>query len=139
MDEISMEILTILRNEGRIPFRQLAKRVNLSPSAVVERVHRMEEEGIIKGYRAEIEFEKLGFPLHVFIRLNRKTNEIGIPKKITAMPEVRNFWIVAGDHDFLIEVTAQDKEHLEDIIETLFAYGTTSTAIILSKTTKTSL
>ncbi len=139
IDETSKKILTILQNEGRISFRQLAKQVNLSPSAVVERIHKLEDKGIIKGYKAEIDYEKMGFHLHAFIRMNRKTNEIGVPKKITSMFEVRNFWIVAGDHDFLLEVIATNKEHLEDIIEKLFQYGTTATAVILSKTTKESL
>ena len=59
IDETSKKILTILQNEGRISFRQLAKQVNLSPSAVVERIHKLEDKGIIKGYKAEIDYEKM--------------------------------------------------------------------------------
>ncbi len=139
VDEISLKILEILRSQGRISFRKLAEQVNLSPSSLVERVHRMEEAGVIQGYGARVDLEKMGFPIHAFVWIKRKSNEIGIPRKIKAMKEVENFWIIAGAHDFLLEVAARNNEHLEEILDRLFQYGTTTTSVVLSKITGDSL
>jgi len=139
LDKTSLKILEILQQHGRISFRELAKQVNLSPSSLTERIRRMEEAGIIQGYGARINFEKIGYPVHAFVRMKRRSNEVGIPRKIKAMEGVRNFWIVAGDHDFLLEITAQSKDHLEHIIDHLFQYGVTTTSVVLSKITEDSL
>src|SRR5579885_1294675 len=74
LDATSLEILSALQEDARLSFSELGRRVGLSSPAVAERVHRLEEAGIITGYHAQVDTEKLGYALTAFIRI-RTTSE----------------------------------------------------------------
>jgi Lrp/AsnC family transcriptional regulator, leucine-responsive regulatory protein len=133
LDRTGRQILRILQNEARLPFSRVGARVGLTGPAVAERVKRMEEEGIILGYHAEIAPDLAGFPIRAFIRL--KTSPDRYPRVqtvLSAMPEVLECHHVTGEDAFIIRVAASSTEGLEKVIARMSSYGETSTAVVLS-------
>ncbi|MBL8170312.1 MAG: Lrp/AsnC family transcriptional regulator [Acidobacteria bacterium] len=132
LDEIGWRILAELQENARLTFAELGRRVGLSIPAVTERVHRLQEAGIITGYRAEIDPEKVGYPITAFIRMSING---GTTAKIEAlvkdMPEVSECHRGTGVDSFVMKVNVLSVAHLESLIDRLLPYGTTTTSIIL--------
>ena len=133
LDEIGRQILKSLQENARISFSELGMRVGLSSPAVAERVHRMEEAGFIKEYRAIVDQEKLGFPITAFIRV---TASVGRLKEADDMartiPEVVEGHHLTGADGFILKVVVASVGHLEEIINQMGNYGQTTTSIVLS-------
>jgi len=133
LDPIGWHILAELQDDARIHFSELGRRVGLSTPAVIERVHRMEEAGIITGYRVEIDREKVGRPVCAFIRVrvigDLITRVIAIARE---MPEVQECHHIAGEDTFLLKVFVSKPEALENIIKKFMPYVATTTMIVFS-------
>ena len=138
LDEIGWRILNELQENARISFKQLAEKVNLSPTAVIERVKRMEEEGIITGYRAVINPRKVGYALSALISLstNYGNPEQIINRALSSIPEVTSSWSVTGNNDYLLEVQVPSLEFLEELLSELSKHGRLTTNIILPSSSK---
>lgn len=133
LDDISWQILKILQEDARIPFKELGQRVGLSSPAVAERVRRLEEAGIITGYRAELNLEKLGLALTAFISIKsfgHRCNEIRT--LMQERPEVLACYRVAGNDHYLVKVAVTSVSHLEQLVDRFIPYATVSTSIVLS-------
>jgi Lrp/AsnC family leucine-responsive transcriptional regulator len=129
LDDINIEILDVLQLDGRISYRELGERVGLSAPAVTERIRRLEELGVIKGYRAVVDYEMLGFPLLCVIRLNARR---GVDEVIQAMPEVIESNRVTGSESHVVRVRARSTGHLEELLHELWEYGDSTTNIVTS-------
>ncbi|HEY1211305.1 MAG TPA: Lrp/AsnC family transcriptional regulator [Terracidiphilus sp.] len=133
LDPIGWHILAELQDDARIHFSELGRRVGLSTPAVIERVHRMEEAGIITGYRVEIDREKVGRPVCAFIRVrvigDLITRVIAIARE---MPEVQECHHIAGEDTFLLKVFVPKPEALENIIQKFMPYVATTSMIVFS-------
>jgi Lrp/AsnC family transcriptional regulator, leucine-responsive regulatory protein len=133
LDPIGWRILAELQDEARLQFVELGKRVGLSTPAVIERVRRMEEAGIITGYRVEIDRHKVGLPVCAFIRV-RVIGDF-IPRVITVakeMPEVHECHRIAGEDTFLLKVYVPTSEALEKVVDSLTPYVATTTMLVFS-------
>jgi Lrp/AsnC family transcriptional regulator, leucine-responsive regulatory protein len=133
LDPIGWKILTILEEDARIQYAELGRRVGLSNPAVIERVRRMEEAGIILGYRAEIDHRKVGLPVCAFIRV-RVVGDV-IPRVIAVareMPEVYECHRIAGEDTFLLKVCVPTSEALEKTVDKLTPYVATTTMLVFS-------
>lgn len=111
-DKTDRAILTILQQEGRIPNVELAERVALSPSSCLRRTKALEAAGLIAGYRAELDRQRLGLGLTVFMSLrvqqhSRATSRV-IEDALTAIPAVVACYVVSGEADFLVEAVVPD-------------------------------
>jgi Lrp/AsnC family leucine-responsive transcriptional regulator len=111
-DKTDRAILTILQREGRIPNVELAERVALSPSSCLRRTKALEAAGLIAGYRAELDRQRIGLGLTVFISLrvrqhSRVTSRV-IEDALTAIPAVVACYVVSGEADFLVEAVVPD-------------------------------
>ena len=129
LDDINIEILDVLQLDGRISYRELGERVGLSAPAVTERIRRLEELGVIKGYRAVVDYEMLGFPLLCVIRLNARR---GVDEVIQSMPEVIESNRVTGSESHVVRVRARSTGHLEELLHELWEYGDSTTNIVTS-------
>jgi Lrp/AsnC family leucine-responsive transcriptional regulator len=129
LDDINIEILDVLQLDGRISYRELGERVGLSAPAVTERIRRLEELGVIKGYRAVVDYEMLGFPLLCVIRLNARR---GVDEVIEAMPEVIESNRVTGSESHVVRVRTRSTGHLEELLHGLWEYGDSTTNIVTS-------
>ena len=133
LDDTSWEILKILQEDARIPFKELGKRVGLSSPAVAERVRRLEEAGIINSYRAELNLEKLGLPITALITLKsfgHNCNEIR--SLMRECPEVQTCYRVTGNDHYLLKVVVTSVGHLEELVDRFIPYATVTTSIVLS-------
>jgi Lrp/AsnC family leucine-responsive transcriptional regulator len=133
LDEIGWKLLRELQEDARLSYAELGRRVGLTTPAVVERMRRLEEAGIIVGYRAEIDIKKVGFPITAFIRMNVVGNVFTkIVALVRGMTEVLECHRGTGGDSFIIKVAVSSVEHLETLIDKLTPFGTTSTSIVLS-------
>ena len=115
LDRTDLLLLAELQRSGRLTNAELAERVHLSASACLRRVQRLEREGVIAGYRAEVDPERLGLGLQAFVRVQLARHD---SEAIAAFVDFVNGWdeVVAchaltGDMDYLLQIVVQDLEH----------------------------
>ena len=115
LDRIDLLLLAELQRDGRVPNAELAERVHLSASACLRRVQRLERDGVIAGYRAELDPDRLGLGLHAFVRVQLRQHD---PQTVEAFARSVNEWdeVVAcnaltGDMDYLLQVMVRDLDH----------------------------
>lgn len=120
LDDVDRKILSALQTDGRMSNIELAERVGLSPSPCLRRVQRLEAEGYITGYRAELDRLKLGLQLTVFleIKTDRYTVEIReeMSRMLVSFPEVVSCFMVSGEADYLVEVAVPDMAAYEHFL-----------------------
>jgi len=133
MDLYDQKILKKLQENARVSYTELGKEIGLSGPAVKERVHKLEESGVIQGYKAKLDFSKLGFTLTVII--NFKMNPGNIKRfidKLKDMPEIVECNRVTGGDNLIMKVILKETEELEKLINTLIEYGVPTTSVVLS-------
>ncbi|MGC4029716.1 MAG: Lrp/AsnC family transcriptional regulator [Steroidobacteraceae bacterium] len=122
MDRYDREILAHLQVEGRISVAALAERIALSSSATLRRIQALEASGVIAGYRAVLDAQKLGHEVRAFVEVNAdRANPDHVEqflKRVTAMPEVLSCYMVSGSVDFVLEVVAPSLSAYADFIDT---------------------
>jgi Lrp/AsnC family leucine-responsive transcriptional regulator len=135
LDDIDWRIIDALQKDARLSFTALGQLIGLSRPAVAERVHRLEELGVITGYRAMIDLTRIGRNIVAFIRLstpsNSETEAAG--KLISSLPQVQECYRSLGDDCFIIKVVVASIGELDTLLEALKSYGKTSTTVTLSQ------
>ncbi|MBO1901856.1 Lrp/AsnC family transcriptional regulator [Leucobacter weissii] len=133
LDRVDGAILSALQENGRQSIADLARAVNMSHSATAERVRRLEDAGVITGYAARIDAERLGFSILAFVRL-RFSSSVYEPlnRLLAGLPEVLEAHHVTGDDCFIIKVVAANMTHLERINRKIGQFGSTTTSIVYS-------
>ena len=120
MDAMDRKMLAVLQEEGRISNAALAERLHLSPSPCLRRMRALEDEGVIAGYRAVLDREKLGIPMTVFVELkvdqHSDRTATAISEALNAAPEVISAHVVSGSADFLLEVAVPDLAGYEQLM-----------------------
>lgn len=133
MDPINRRILDELQRDGRVSLAELARRLQVSPPTVAERLSRLESAGVIRGYHAEVDPLAAGYPLSVIIRVRPAPRQLHkIVELAPRLHEVVECHRITGDDCFLIKAHVRDVLHLEQLIDQLAAYGETTTSIIQS-------
>lgn len=134
MDAVDARILAILQDDGRISMRDLGAAVGLSGPAVAERVRRLEESGIVRGYRAVVAPARLGWQIGAFISVALPDGRT--PHEFEAYaaeaPEILECHRITGDDCYLLRVALPDIATLETVLERIKRYGRTRTSILLS-------
>lgn len=123
LDDRDIAILATLSREGRITKTELAARVNLSPTPCWERLKRLEQAGLIRGYRAQIDLAQLGPHVQVFVTVelesHRAENFQMFERIISRMDQVTGCWAVGGGHDYLMQVIATDVAAFQALMDGL--------------------
>ena len=133
LDVIGRKILVELQENGRIPFTELGKRVGLSTPAVMDRVRRLEDAGVIVGYRADVNLSTMGYPILAFIAVNVVGDFLPRMSKLAkSIPEILECHRVTGSNSFIMKVIAGSVEELEKTIDRLTPYVATTTSLVLS-------
>ena len=112
IDALDQAILNILQQDGRTSNAEIARQVNLAPSAVLERIRKLEEKRVIKGYSADIDSKALEYGLTAIISIRTSECGEGVGEQLAAVPEVQEVHEVAGDDCFVIKVLSRDTESL---------------------------
>jgi Transcriptional regulators len=133
LDDIGWRILKELNENARLSFSELGRRVGLSVPAVTERVRRMEDVGVIKGYRVELDPAKIGFPITAFMRLSMVGDVYArLTSLVKDIPEVVECHRVTGGDSFILKVHVSSVEHLEELIDRFTPVASTVTTVVLS-------
>lgn len=112
IDGTDREILAALQNDARISNAEIARRVGLAPSSVLERIRSLEESGVIRGYRMDMDPRALDFGLTVFVAVRTSECGGGVGEALADIPEVLEVHDVAGEDCFMIKVRTKDTEAL---------------------------
>ncbi len=137
IDEIDWKILKELQINARITFAELGRRVGLTTPAVIERVRKLEDAEIIRGYRAEIDTTKVGLPITAFIRMSISGVDYSHIIEVAELSkEVLECHRGTGGDSFIMKIAVADVEHLQKLIDRLTPYGITTTSIVLSSPVK---
>ncbi len=135
LDDIDWAILDRLQLKGRMGFRELGRLVGLSAPAATARVRRLEEAGVITGYRATVSAEALGLPVQAFVRM-KLTGPPDLHDEFNraagAIPEIRDVYRVTGNETCLLRVLVRSVHDLERVLRPLWRFGDTVTAVVMS-------
>jgi Lrp/AsnC family transcriptional regulator, leucine-responsive regulatory protein len=135
MDAIDLKICGALQENARLTYADIGARVGLAASSVHDRVRKLERTGVIRAYRAEIDFDQAGLPITAFVALAlRPESPSDIPKRIAEFPIVESCYSVAGDNSYALIVRAPDTGALEELLDALRGKleVTTRSTIVLS-------
>ncbi|QLH26671.1 Lrp/AsnC family transcriptional regulator [Streptomyces sp. Rer75] len=133
LDATDMRILEALQRNGRASYAELARSVSMSPSAVTERVRRLEECGVVSGYSAVVSPEALGLDILAFVRLRYPTgNYKPFHDLLDTTPEIVEAHHVTGEDCFVLKVVARSMRDLERTTGRIAALGSVTTSVVYS-------
>ena len=132
MDVTDYRIIEILQKDGRISMKDLGKIVGLTSPAVSERVKRLEESGVIEGYKAIVNPDALGRVIKAFIHISLPSDKYVFLDAAKQDPRIVECHHVTGDDCSLLKVIVKDMYELENVIDSIKTIGSTKTSVILS-------
>jgi Lrp/AsnC family transcriptional regulator, leucine-responsive regulatory protein len=137
MDEVDRALLTTLRDRGRATWADLARRVGLSAPTVQERVRRLEDRGVIAGYRAVVPPEALGLGVAALVDIVQSddSDQEAVADQLAGVDAIEDCWFVAGDESFVVKVRVPDVHALEQTLRALRGLpgvARTRTTVVLS-------
>lgn len=133
IDSTGWKLLRLLQENARMSFRQLGEVIGMTAPAVGERIHRLEDAGIIKNYHAEIDLTKVGRPITAFVHLVANSHETTrFHRDVRNIPEVIECYSVTGVESCIMKVAVVSVPHLEKLLMMLKDYGDVRTSLILS-------
>jgi Lrp/AsnC family transcriptional regulator, leucine-responsive regulatory protein len=133
LDDTNRQLIEALQVDARLSLAELGRRVGLTAPAVGERIGRLEEAGVIRGYHADVDPRALGYELSVILRIRPDARMIPkVAELAQRTPEVTECHRVTGDDCFIMRVTVRDVTHLEELIDRFVLYGQTTTSIVQS-------
>ncbi len=134
VDGIDEQLLNMLKDNSRLSFADIGRKIKLSPSAVRERVQKLEDVGIIKKYSIQLDNKKLGYDLEAFILLKIFPGQlVHVLKKIKNYKEIREAHRITGSQNIHLKVVLKDQLELQKLLDQLMVFGDTNTFLILSE------
>jgi Lrp/AsnC family leucine-responsive transcriptional regulator len=132
-DSTDARLLAELQGDARLTNTELGRRVSLSPPAVADRLRRLERDGVITGYRAEVDPKALGYTLGAIMRVRPSARQLPkVAELARESPEVVECHRITGEDCFFLKLHLRDIEHLEEVVDRFLTYGQTTTSIIQS-------
>lgn len=120
LDRTDVRILEVLQNEGRLSNQEVAERVSLSPSPCLRRIKRLEEQGVIRGYVALVDAEKVGLGLLAYVSVKlEKRGKMPMEEfraRVQGWPEVLSCYAMTGEMDYLLHVQVEDLQHFSRFV-----------------------
>jgi len=144
IDGVSLQILNIIRQNAKLPNAEIARQIGMAPSAVLERVRKLEEQGIIQGYIAQINPRALNLALLAFVSVSTsdRTSKMTTAKQISKIPGVLEVHHIAGEDSYLVKVRTADTESLGRMLREDFgaikSISATRTTVVLETILETS-
>ncbi|MCH8927689.1 MAG: Lrp/AsnC family transcriptional regulator [Candidatus Marinimicrobia bacterium] len=140
MDKIDLKILNIMQNNARISNAEISRILKMAPSAILERIRKLEDKGVITGYETRLNPKILnhGLAAFIFVRETEGKGDWQTAEQLAKLPEVLEVHHVAGEDCLLVKVRTRDTDHLEKLLKKDFAaidsLISTRTTIVLSTT-----
>ena len=142
LDSIDRKILAELQADGRMTNVELAKRVQISPPPCLRRVRALEEAGIIRGYHADIDPQKLGFAITVFAMVSLKSQAESdlkaFEEHVSTLPQVRECHMLNGEIDFILKIVSKDLQSFQEFLTSKLTPAPNVASVKTSLTIRTS-
>ncbi|MFB0613332.1 Lrp/AsnC family transcriptional regulator [Aurantiacibacter poecillastricola] len=142
LDKIDRRLLAELQSEGRVTNVDLARRVGLTAPPCLRRVRALEEEGVIRGYHADLDASKLGFAITVFamvsLRSQAEEDLKAFEDHIKALPEVRECHMLNGEIDFILKIVSRDLQSFQEFLTSKLTPAPNVASVKTSLTIRTS-
>jgi Lrp/AsnC family leucine-responsive transcriptional regulator len=133
VDDVDLRIVAELQAEGRLTMAELGRRVGLSAPAVTERLGRLEQRGVIRGYHADVDPRALGLSLGAVIRIRPAPGQLqNVAEAAVATSEIVECTRITGEDCYIMRANVRDVEHLEEVIDRFAVLGQTTTSIVQS-------
>lgn len=133
IDAVNKRILEELQREPRLTMSELGRRIGMSSPAVTERVRRLEETGVIRGYRLDLNPAALGLPIAAYIRIRPNPGQLPrIAELAQQIPEVVECHRITGEDCFLVKAYIPAIDQLDRLLDCFLVYGSTTTSLIQS-------
>ncbi|WP_026975917.1 Lrp/AsnC family transcriptional regulator [Alicyclobacillus contaminans] len=133
MDDIDAKILEILQMDGRITISELSTRLMLSRASLTERIHRMQEHGILTGFTARVSPAKVGRPVLVWMQVSDlRVTCHKFEDTVQKMPDIVECHRVTGAASYVMKAAVASMERLEALVDALIEYGRINTSVVLS-------
>ena len=133
MDETDRRIVAEIQDDGRLTMAELGRRVGLSAPAVTERLGRLEQRGVIRGYHADVDPRALGLSLTAVIRIRPAPGQLqNVAEAAVKTPEVVECNRITGEDCYIMRAHVRDVEHLEEVIDRFAVLGQSTTSIVQS-------
>ncbi|MBY8850811.1 Lrp/AsnC family transcriptional regulator [Saccharothrix sp. MB29] len=136
LDGVDRALLEALQDDARLSYNELARRVHVSPPTVAQRVRRLEQRGVVRGYAARLSGDEVGLPLTAFISLTPidPAAPDDYPKRLEHLPQIEACYSVAGDASYLLRVRVASPTALEELLRQVreAANVSTRTTVVLS-------
>lgn len=137
LDDLDRRILALLQQDARMPVKALAEQVGLSAPGASERLRRLEDRGVIRGFTVDVEPRTLGFSMQAIVRIRPLPGKLrAVQALIEAIPEFAECDKVTGDDCFIGRLYLRSIEHLDHILEQITELAETSSAIVKSQPVK---
>jgi Lrp/AsnC family leucine-responsive transcriptional regulator len=131
LDETDRRLLIELQADARLSLAELGRRVGLSAPAVAERVRRLTDDGVIRGFRTDVDPRALGYTLSAIVRVRPAPRQLQkVAELARATPEVVECHRITGEDCFFLKAHVRDVEHLEDVIDRFAFFGQTTTSVM---------
>ena len=131
LDTYDRKILALMQEDARISYSELGRRIHLTSPAVAERVRRLEEQGVIRGYGVQLNLRKLGYSFEALIQVTVRSHA-ELDSWAESHPEVLAVHATTGTYCALLHVALCSPEHLQAILKALGELGTSTTSVVLS-------
>src|SRR5216683_234476 len=133
LDAVNIRVLEELQRDPRLTMSELGRRVGMSSPAVTERVRRLEEAGVIRGYRLDLNPVALGLPIAAYVRIRPNPGQLPrVAELAQQIPEVVECHRITGEDCFILKVYIPAIDQLDRLLDTFLLYGSTTTSIIQS-------
>jgi Lrp/AsnC family leucine-responsive transcriptional regulator len=133
VDTIDLKIIAQLEINSRSSYVEIGKQIGLSPSSVRERIQKLEDAEVIRGYKVQLNNQQLGFGLEVFILFKLFSGKLQLfCDQLTDFPEINEVFRITGPQNIIMKVVLVDQLHLQQFIDRLLVYGEPTTNLILS-------
>lgn len=133
LDETNLRLLDELQRDARVSLAELGRRVGLTAPAVAERLQRLEQQQVIRGYHADVDPDAVGYPLTAVIRIRPAPRQLHkVAELARKAPEVVECHRITGEDCFLLRAHVRSVSHLEELIDQLAVHGQTTTSIVQS-------
>lgn len=133
LDAVNMGLLAELQRNPRLTIAELGRRIGMSSPAVSERLRRLEEAGVIRGYHLDLDPTALGLPIAAYVRVRPGPGQLPrIAELARSIPEIVECHRITGEDCFILKVHLPAMEQLDRLLDRFLLYGTTTTSIIQS-------
>lgn len=132
LDDINRDLLDLLQVDGRMSYKELGEHIGLTAPAVAERIRKLEDAGVIRGYRAVIDYERVGFPILGIIRLKAPMRTSGIDAKIAKIPNIIEASRVTGSDSHVLRARLRTTKDIETVMADVWEEGDSITNLVTS-------